>query len=180
MERGGSPGELLIGFLTAVEHAQLGTIGGYLILNATGRPLEFHCTAPVKPSRPQEILYGPSLQPYLYGEVIGQTLLEKSGRRVSAVVTDLPTMMAVREHVSKPVLLVHPAEDETLRVDGPQASQPSVPFSWGRNRVCAVRAIDQSTVAERLGGLPEAFDLGEPFERIREAIREAQGTSTET
>src|SRR5688500_11494160 len=57
-----------LGFLTVVEHDQFGLVGGYLILNSSGRPLEFHCTAPVKPSRAQQILYGPTLTPYLYGE----------------------------------------------------------------------------------------------------------------
>ncbi|MBL9124077.1 MAG: hypothetical protein JNG90_10630, partial [Planctomycetaceae bacterium] len=46
-----------LGFLTVVEHEQLGLIGGYLLLNLSGRPLEFHCTAPLKPNRAQQILY---------------------------------------------------------------------------------------------------------------------------
>ena len=29
-----------LGFLTVVEHAELGLLGGYLLLNAAGRPLE--------------------------------------------------------------------------------------------------------------------------------------------
>ena len=40
-----------LGFLTVLEHEHLGLVGGYLILNTAGRPLEFHCTAPVKPNR---------------------------------------------------------------------------------------------------------------------------------
>src|SRR6188474_707044 len=67
-----------IGFLTIVEHQESGLTGGYLVLNTLGRPLEFHCTAPLKTNRAQEILYGPTLRPFLYGEQIGQTLLEKS------------------------------------------------------------------------------------------------------
>ena len=50
-----------LGFLTVVEHPQHGLFGGYLLLNHGGRPLEFHCTAPIKPNRAQEILYGPTL-----------------------------------------------------------------------------------------------------------------------
>ena len=69
---------LCLGFLTVVENETLGLIGGYLLLNAAGRPLEFHCTAPVKPSRTQEILYGPTLRPYLLAEVIGQALVAGS------------------------------------------------------------------------------------------------------
>ena len=57
-----------IGFLTVVDEPAHGLFGGYLILNPAGRPVEFHCTAPVKPNRAQEILYGTTLKPYLYGE----------------------------------------------------------------------------------------------------------------
>ena len=66
-----------LGFLTVVEQDPLGLVGGYLLLNGAGRPLEFHCTAPVKPNRAQQILFGPTLAPYLYGEQIGQTLIAK-------------------------------------------------------------------------------------------------------
>ena len=64
-----------LGFLTVLDYGQEGLFGGYLTLNLSGRPLEFHCTAPIKPNRAQEILYGPTLQSYLYGEQIGRTLL---------------------------------------------------------------------------------------------------------
>src|SRR5438067_12582257 len=86
-----------LGFLTVVENAELGLLGGYLLLNAAGRPLEFHCTAPVKPNRTQEILYGPTLKPYLYGEQIGRTLLEKSKLKPIIVCTDSEPVLAVRE-----------------------------------------------------------------------------------
>ena len=52
-----------LGFLTVVPHEQHGLFGGLLILDSGGRPLEFHCTAPVKTNRAQEILFGPMLEP---------------------------------------------------------------------------------------------------------------------
>ncbi|MEQ8839035.1 MAG: hypothetical protein RID07_19675, partial [Lacipirellulaceae bacterium] len=58
-----------IGFLTAVESPQHGLFGGYLVLSLQGRPLEFRCTTPVKPTRAQEILYGKTLRPYLLCEL---------------------------------------------------------------------------------------------------------------
>ena len=67
-----------MGFLTIVESSAQGIFGGYLLLNEAGRPLEFHCTAPVRPNRAQQILYGPTLKPYLFGEQIGQTLLSQT------------------------------------------------------------------------------------------------------
>jgi hypothetical protein len=95
-----------LGFLTVVSHNELGLLGGYLLLNAAGRPREFHCTAPVKPNRAQEILYGPTLRPYLYGEQIGQTLLTSSKLTPVLVATDSEPMLAVRDHTHIPVALV--------------------------------------------------------------------------
>src|SRR5438046_361190 len=95
-----------LGFLTVVENAELGLIGGYLLLNTAGRPLEFHCTAPVKPHRTQEILYGPTLKPYLYGEQIGQALLVKSKLTPLVVCTDIEPVLAVREFTEFPVVLL--------------------------------------------------------------------------
>ena len=135
-----------LGFLTVVEHADLGLLGGYLILNTAGRPLEFHCTAPVKPGRAQEILYGPTLRPYLYGEQIGQTLLSGSKLTPLLICTDCPPMLALRDHTDLPVALVSEAAGEMDR----QIIHQHKPFE----------ARD--------------LDLAEPFTRIREALDEAQ------
>jgi hypothetical protein len=95
-----------LGFLTVLEHAQHGLMGGYLVLNPAGRPLEFHCTTPVKPNRAQQILYGPTLEPYLFGEQIGKSLVAKSSLEPLVICTDLRPVMALRGLVSTPVALV--------------------------------------------------------------------------
>jgi len=95
--------KLYLGFLTVVDRASYGLIGGYLILNTAGRPLEFHCTTPVRPSRAQQILYGPTLEPYLFGEQIGQSLLSKAKLEPLAVCTDRVEVLAVREYTAVPV-----------------------------------------------------------------------------
>ena len=48
---------LTLGFLTVVQDAG-GYLGGYLVTNAWGRPLEFRLTTAVQPNRVQQILYG--------------------------------------------------------------------------------------------------------------------------
>lgn len=184
-----SPGAL--GFLTVLEHDALGLVGGYLVLNAAGRPLEFHCTAPVKPNRAQQILFGPTLAPYLYGEQIAQTLLTTASVEPLAVYTDVERVLAVRDFVSLPVALVLGADDESV-AGGPEpfasdpATQTSVwrvdaphrpaghltQFAVGRNRLAVARDADRDAIARRLENLGE-FDLREPFGRIREAVEEA-------
>ena len=101
----------VIGFLTVVEHPQHGLFGGYLILNMAGRPVEFHCTAPVKPNRAQEILYGPTLDAFLYGEQIGSTLLGHAKSSAAAILTDREPVLALGELTELPVALVLPPEE---------------------------------------------------------------------
>jgi hypothetical protein len=176
-----------IGFYTVVPHEQHGLFGGLLVLNRNGRPLEFHCTAPLKPNRAQEILYGATLESYLYGEAIGLALLSKAAAKPEFVCVDRAAALAVRELVDLPVLLVS-------RTDGPGRSATPLfrtdaahestlrPFSLGRpvclgNHKAAVHrrfADDEQVLTGAVNGLPETFDLLEPFERIRGAIDEAQ------
>ena len=103
-----------VGFLSIVEHESLGVSGGYLVLNLAGRPLEFHFTAPLKPNRAQEILYGPTLVPYLYGEQIGQALVTKCGLDVERqVFVDRVGALAVRQFVNVPVAFVESGTPQT-------------------------------------------------------------------
>jgi hypothetical protein len=174
-----------LGFLTVVEHPQHGLCGGYLVLNRCGRPLEFHCTTPIKPNRAQEILYGPTLKPFLYGEQIGQALLAKSKSDTLAIFADQDAALAVADYTQVPVALVltgaatspESATGATYRLDAAHASNPALHcFRWGRNDLALPRgsASAAKEFADRLAGLAESFDLAEPFSRIREAIEEAQ------
>ncbi len=97
-----------IGFLTVLDHPQHGLFGGYLLLNLAGRPLEFHCTAPIKPNRAQQILYGPTLESFLYGEQIGSTLLGHAKTSPLVVCTDREPVLSLRDLVDLPVALVLP------------------------------------------------------------------------
>lgn len=186
-----------LGFLTVIEDPQHGLFGGYLVLNTSGRPLEFHCTAPIKPNRAQKILYGPTLEPYLFGEQIGQTLLAKAKVEPLVVCTDREPVLAVGQYVDTPVALVLPPEDlhasgadasagpplpsepedKVWRLDGAHAGGPGlIAFRLGRNRLAvpAPREEDRRRILDRLGQLAGSFELAEPFQRIREAIEEAR------
>ena len=151
------PPKPALGFLTVLDDPEHGLFGGYLLLNLAGRPLEFYCTAPIKPNRAQQILYGPTLESFLYGEQIGGTLLEQAKIEPLVVCTDCLPALAVRELVSIPVALVLPpetAEQGHLRT-----------FRVGRNTlaVAAESEADSPLIAGRLAELSESFDLAEPF-----------------
>jgi hypothetical protein len=177
-----------IGFLTVVEHQETGLTGGYLVLNTLGRPVEFHCTAPLKTNRAQEILYGPTLRPFLYGEQIGQTLLEKSNSQPLFVCTDVSHALAMRATTTTPVVLVladaNNVQDDPrdaqriIRIDGQhEMSTRLCPFEVGEHHLAVTPRFvdDQQRVTELWRPYANDFDLMEPFQRIREAIAEAQG-----
>lgn len=160
-----------IAFLTVVESQDgAGLVGGCLVLNPAARPLEFHCTAPVRPNRAQEILYGRTLRPFLYGEQLGLVLLGKLKQAPALVVTDLAPVLAVRPLQDHPVIwLYDPAAADTT----PPESEV---VELGEHRVAA--AVDHESDLEAARDcwqtLGESFDWWEPFGRIREALVEAQ------
>ena len=56
-----------LGFLTIVRDAN-GFLGGYLVTNLWGRPLEFRLSTAVQPNRVQQILYGHTLNSFICGD----------------------------------------------------------------------------------------------------------------
>jgi hypothetical protein len=179
-----------LGFLTVVSDPELGLLGGYLALNAAGRPLEFHCTAPVKASRAQEILYGTALAPYLYGELIGGTLAARAKTPPLLICTDTAPVLALRAATDAPVVLILPDADQAAAaavlatgVPGETRSAPAarlvmLPLGKRRAALDAAHAEDRRIV-EAVGAGPFAdFDFAEPFARIREALEEARPTGS--
>lgn len=168
-QSGSSPAATAFGFLTAVDSPTHGVFGGYLLVDGVGRPLEFHCTAPVKVTRAQQILYGATLPIQLHGRQIGAALLAEATVTPAVVLTDNDAMLTVRSHTSLPVALVK-------RADAADAAAPAGGFMLGTAAVNphATDAGDADAIRARLEELVGAVDLTEPFERIRAAIDEAQ------
>lgn len=159
-----------LGFLTIL-HEATGYLGGYLVTNLWGRPLEFRLSTAVQPNRVQQILYGQTLVNYVHGDVIGRTLIEKTSAAASLIFTDRSAALDVRNHVSIPVVWIAQAEanpeQSGLLVRAAADRRPAL-VSHGRF------ADDMPRVQEIIAQLDDALDLLEPFNRIREAIAEAR------
>jgi len=188
--------ETIFGYLSTIQSLEHGYFGGYLIVSVLGRPLEFHCTAPVRPSRALEILYGPTLEPYLLGEQISGTLLGAAKLTPRLILTDQSPALYVRSKIGVPMVLVlGRAEDQNpsiTRNNVPAASEfastidsyiedkPSNSgdhdFTAGSYKLqlpCGYEG-EEPLIAELLTIFAQHVDLAEPFDRIHEAIREAQ------
>jgi len=175
----GNHDQFRLGFLTAVEDTERGFVGGLLITNRFGRPLEFQCTAPVKPNRTQQILYGPTLKPYVLGELIGRTLLEKVGVKPHIVMVESPDLLDLRSATSTPVAcLLPPADPSTRNLPDLQNQHDgqiaSTRLQLGNEMVAFHRLheSDRNEIEKFAKLVPGDADLREPFERIREALVE--------
>jgi hypothetical protein len=168
------------GFLTVLESPEHGLFGGYLVLSPQGRPLEFRCSTPVVASRAQEILYGPTLRPYLLSDVIGQSLISGSELPVEIVLTDQREML--------PLALLRPEHvfyiDIAATTFGPGLPEENAATAAIIINGCLIEApatspLSAAQVCAMLRPLASHVFLAEPFERIRAALTEAQLASHE-
>ncbi len=160
---------ITIGFLTALQEST-GWLGGYLVTNSWGRPLEFRLTTAVQPNRVQTALYGPTLTEYVLADLIGKTLVEKTASKPDLIVTDVPLALGLRSRVEVPVIGVKP-ENAVLPDD-------TTAFTHGRSSLgllfLSKFAADRAAITQLLERVDPAVDLAEPFTRIREAVSEAR------
>lgn len=164
--------EPAVGFYTVEQSEFTGWTGGLLVLNGGGRPLEFQCTLPVRPTRAHEILFGATLRDHLIGEAIGPLLLGRCRNRPLLLCCDQPEALQLAIHGCCPVALVCEAAetDEGPISDDMLPGFDTVQLAGATLRVAAERAQQVRELSDRLAHLP---DLIEPFSRIREAIQEA-------
>jgi hypothetical protein len=149
-----------LGFLTVLREVH-SYQGGYLVTNRWGRPLEFRLSTVVQPNRVQQILYAETLAPYVCGDLIGKTLVEKAGVAVQMVVTDTEAVLDLRNRVEVPVVF--------LASTGKGEATMAADF-------CAHARFpdDAANIEELLEAVRGTLNLAEPFLRIREAMTEAR------
>ena len=82
-------GKPLFGYVVCLTMADGAFVGGALVTDAAGLPVEFRHTEPVVPSRIQRVLYGRVLEAYMHNDVVVGLLL--------ASLTSIPQMFIVAE-----------------------------------------------------------------------------------
>jgi hypothetical protein len=163
-----------LGFLTILQES--GTyVGGYLVTNHWGRPLEFRLSSNVQPNRMQQILYGGTLQAYICADLIGKTLVEKTGTAAHFIFTQCESALDLRLHVQAPVVWLASANDpvaEDLAEEG-----ASVPMPRDAKVILIHHPrypADKSAIHDLMEQLNQSMELPEPFARVREALAEAR------
>ena len=170
------------GFLTVLEDPQHGFFGGYLLLSELGRPLEFHCSTPVLPNEAQKILYGASLRPYVLGELIGQTLVEQAQIPAEIILTDLQEMLSLALLREENIACIAESETQKNTCQDLNSSQQTAAPKFTVNHLQIFGSTtcqwQPEQIRQAIAPLTRSIELLEPFQRIKEAIQEAQRIST--
>ncbi len=176
MDSGSSSPVTRFAFLTVLEIPEVGFCGGMLILNQWGRPVEFHCTAPLAPTRTQEVLFGATLKTFLYCEQIAAALLEQAKQPPQVLLVDHLQLLDAHALTEVPLLLL--TRDETplpTRLWNGRIAVPSVVDDW--QVISVAKAGEERRILAAAQEFSEQLPLDEPFERIRNAIEEAHAVA---
>jgi hypothetical protein len=165
---------ITVGFLTVVHEAD-GYLGGYLVTNQWSRPLEFRLTNTVQPNRVQQILYGTTLQSYVYADLIGRALVEKAASPVQCLFTDREAVLDLRLQLQVPVVWLAGPGDPLAEDLAEDEARVFACDDGETQLLCHPRyPEDQAVVRGLLDRAGRALDLKEPFVRIRDALLEAR------
>jgi hypothetical protein len=165
-----------LGFVTVRHHPVHGYFGGYLILNSLARPLEFHCTLPVQPTRAQQILYGATLSEFVCGEQIARALVTKAKCTPEVLFADTQSVLTLRHMHSIPLSVVETGESNESSLLRPQTKRDQFHRfkAFGHSFTLLPEYASDARAFESLFDTNKSpIDLLEPFGRIEEAILEA-------
>ena len=153
-----------------------GYVGGMLVLDQRGVPMEFRCTLPVRPTQAQKALYGNTLEPYVFNQLIGLPLTQALTNQPVCYIVKNTMLLELREYIDSPVVHIEqyggslstsdsstPDSHIQLRSDTAGLQPITARFMNGYES-------DYEMVRERLEETFKRIDLLEPFERITTAF----------
>jgi hypothetical protein len=174
--------ELKLGYLMVASPVPNVYVGGLMVTDARGLPVEFRYTEPIQPTKIQQVLYGQVLSGYIKREVILETLLKSTetkfkcllvedeqmqdfpakGYRIVRITTTKSAPLGEagksQEIAPNEILLQITAEGSPFRLFFPKA---------GTADSAGDSADDPVAVLLEAG---KSMDIGEPLKRIEKAL----------
>jgi len=143
--------------------------GAILVTDDGSKPLEFRCTAPVRPNQLQRTLYGKSLLPHVLTELIGNPLLNSIHEKPQLILISDEAYFDVRHKISVPVIRI-------AKSNGAKSKALLIQSASGKFDQVEIEAhlkftSDLDSVSERLRDLFGRWDLNEPFQRLAAGLQ---------
>ncbi len=167
----------LLGYITTRVFEGPAYLGGILIVDKKGIPVEFKYVEPIRPSKLQTLLYGNTIDRYIRVESVGIPLVDAVERK--------PVILFIREEPfleeSKwtfPIISISRYKGEVLSNIGEFKELENGEYLIKIDTNLPVRVKIDKKFRERLQELinllievGQNFDIMEPFSRLEEAIR---------
>lgn len=154
-------------------------MGGLLVTDQKGFPLEFRYTDPVSPSALQRIIYGHALDRYLIVEVISRSLVESVADKPDIFITNSTLILELNDLLGAPLISIQEGNESPFSELGhfskldngdivmqihPSGSPAHITFAGEEKEFEKIQPILESVGGE--------MDLLEPIKRINEALSE--------
>ncbi len=136
-------------------------LGGIIVVDDRGVPVEFKYTKPVQPTQLQRIIYGKALEDYLHVEIIAKALLSKLESKPQVVLTDDVKLIESEKgvfYIARTTEGASSGEGEYVLIT------PGMKY-----RLVGNGEVSQETL-EELKSLAERSDILEPFQRLHRAL----------
>jgi hypothetical protein len=166
-------------FVTMKEGASY--LGGLLLTDTSGIPLDFRYTEPITPTKLQSVLYGKALEPHLKEEVIQKTLLKELKSTPDLFLLPATELAGGWSGEAKyPVLAVQKTQESPLARVGEvfraSAREVLIQVADGAAplRVLFAQGMDtagQDQAATKVLEAAYHMDLTEPLERVTTALQ---------
>ncbi len=171
-------GKVVIGFLGYREYEDGGAYrGAILITDEWSKPIEFRCTAPVRPTALQRTLYGKSLLPHILSELIGEPLVGSVREKPELIFITADAYFDLRCKISIPVLKIRRKNggakseaDERGKIKAVLLESASGRFEQVEIEAHWRFPNDSENCGEKLREFFGRWDLAEPFQRLSEGL----------
>ncbi|MEW5946533.1 MAG: hypothetical protein AB1742_10080 [bacterium] len=154
-------------------------IGGVLVTDSYGLPLEFRHTDAVAPTRIEQILYGRALDRYLKAETMARCLLDDLENKPDLLIVPDESYFALTRHYPFPLAQVGvarrdplPSHGETLEVSENEILVQILSMREPvRVRVDKKNAPTLAAIRSILLDAGRTMDVLEPASRVQEALK---------
>jgi hypothetical protein len=177
--------DLKIGYLMVASPMPNVYVGGLMVTDGRGLPVEFRYTEPIQPTKIQQVLYGQVLSTYIKREVILETLLKSIESKFKCLLVEDDQMLdypakgygiiRVTATKSSPIGSVGKTQDiapgEILLQITPEGSP--IRLNLGASMGASKSETAGETASDPLAVLLEAgqgMDITEPLKRIEKAL----------
>ncbi len=153
----------MIGYLL-VEKIENKHIGGILVINDLGIPVEFKYSEPITPTKLQEIIYGNSLEYFLHVEIIAKGLVQKLENRPELILVNDPNLIFDKNIVMLTILPQIVPEKKENNEAIINVNNSSIRITFQENS-----KIDENII-QKIADTATKIDIIEPFDRIERAL----------